>query len=113
MTLSPLPFSEGKNHMTQMRLFDYLITKFLTFPSLFQALDLMARILGFTEEDKKRVGLAKAGLERRGVVSGVLGAPGRIVGAVFGGASAPSSPRASISDRDLVRAQLLSIPAVR
>lgn len=62
----------------------------------------MARILGFTEEDKKRVGLAKAGLERRGVVSGVLGAPGRIVGAVFGGASAPSSPRASISDRDLV-----------
>lgn len=52
----------------------------------FQVLDLMVRMLGFSDEDKQRIGVAQQG--GRGVVRGVLGLPGRLVGGILGGSSA-------------------------
>lgn len=51
-----------------------------------QVLDLMVRMLGFSDEDKQRIGVAQQG--GRGVVRGVLGLPGRLVGGILGGSSA-------------------------
>lgn len=52
-----------------------------------QVLDLMVRMLGFSDEDKQRIGLAQHGAGK-GVVRGVLGLPGRLVGGILGGTSA-------------------------
>ncbi|ANM65127.1 GRIP-related ARF-binding domain-containing protein 1 [Arabidopsis thaliana] len=52
-----------------------------------EVLDLMVRMLGFSEEDKERIGAAKQG-GGKGVVRGVLGFPGRFVGGILGGKSA-------------------------
>ncbi|XP_065859773.1 golgin candidate 4 isoform X2 [Euphorbia lathyris] len=51
-----------------------------------EVLDLMVRMLGFSDEDKNRIGFAQQG--GRGVVRGVLGLPGRLVGGILGGNSA-------------------------
>lgn len=50
----------------------------------------MVRMLGFSEEDKQRIGGAQQGAGK-GVVRGVLGLPGRLVGGILGGSS-PESP---------------------
>ncbi|KAF5194438.1 Golgin candidate [Thalictrum thalictroides] len=55
-----------------------------------EVLDLMVRMLGFSEEDKQRIGLAQQG-SGKGVVRGVLGLPGRLVGGILGGSSADGS----------------------
>ncbi|XP_044502757.1 golgin candidate 4-like isoform X2 [Mangifera indica] len=52
-----------------------------------EVLDLMVRMLGFSDEDKQRIGVAKQGA-RKGVVRGVLGLPGRLVGGILGGSLA-------------------------
>ncbi|KAJ7525644.1 hypothetical protein O6H91_17G060200 [Diphasiastrum complanatum] len=49
-----------------------------------EVLDLMARMLGFSEEDKQRVGLAHDNAGKTGVVRSVLGIPGRFVGGLLG-----------------------------
>lgn len=59
-----------------------------------QVLDLMARMLGFSDEDKKRIGVAQQG-SGKGVVRGVLGLPGRLVGGILGGGSAESPANAA------------------
>ncbi|PON56774.1 Golgin candidate [Trema orientale] len=51
-----------------------------------EVLDLMVRMLGFTDEDKQRIGGAQQGAGK-GVVRGVLGLPGRLVGGILGGSS--------------------------
>ncbi|XP_021767156.1 golgin candidate 4-like [Chenopodium quinoa] len=51
-----------------------------------EVLDLMVRMLGFSDEDKQRIGAAQQG--GKGVVRGVLGLPGRFVGGFMGGGSA-------------------------
>ncbi|XP_010261412.1 PREDICTED: golgin candidate 4 [Nelumbo nucifera] len=51
-----------------------------------EVLDLMVRMLGFSEEDKQRIGVAQQGAGK-GVVRGVLGLPGRLVGGILGGSS--------------------------
>lgn len=53
-----------------------------------EVLDLMVRMLGFSDEDKQRIGLAQQGSGGKGVVRGVLGLPGRLVGGILGGSSA-------------------------
>ncbi|XP_057979894.1 golgin candidate 4 isoform X4 [Malania oleifera] len=63
-----------------------LVTYFLRNHSK-EVLDLMVRMLGFSEEDKKRIGFAQQGAGK-GVVRGVLGLPGRLVGGILGGSSA-------------------------
>lgn len=51
-----------------------------------EVLDLMVRMLGFSDEDKQRIGVAQQGTGK-GVVRGVLGLPGRLVGGILGGSS--------------------------
>ncbi|KAK6162253.1 hypothetical protein DH2020_002094 [Rehmannia glutinosa] len=50
-------------------------------------LDLMVRMLGFSDEDKQRIGVAQQGAGK-GVVRGVLGLPGRLVGGILGSGTA-------------------------
>ncbi|GFP91468.1 golgin candidate 4 [Phtheirospermum japonicum] len=52
-----------------------------------EVLDLMVRMLGFSEEEKQRIGVAQQGAAK-GVVRGVLGFPGRLVGGILGGGTA-------------------------
>ncbi|ESQ43922.1 hypothetical protein EUTSA_v10005812mg [Eutrema salsugineum] len=59
-----------------------------------EVLDLMVRMLGFSEEDKERIGVAQQG-GGKGVVRGVLGFPGRFVGGILGGKSADSHANAA------------------
>ncbi|CAN6464576.1 unnamed protein product [Victoria cruziana] len=51
-----------------------------------EVLDLMVRMLGFSDEDKKRIGFLLAGGKGR-----VWGLPGRLVGGILGGNSAAST----------------------
>ncbi|XP_019420904.1 PREDICTED: golgin candidate 3-like [Lupinus angustifolius] len=51
-----------------------------------EVLDLMVRMLGFSDEDKQRIGGAQQGAGK-GVVRGVLGLPSRLVGGMLGGSS--------------------------
>ncbi|XP_040382859.1 golgin candidate 4-like [Oryza brachyantha] len=59
-----------------------------------EVLDLMVRMLGFSEEDKQRIGSAQSNAGK-GVVRGVLGLPGRLVGGIVGGNSAGIPTQAS------------------
>ncbi|WOL01510.1 golgin candidate 4 [Canna indica] len=61
-----------------------------------EVLDLMVRLLGFTEEDKQRIGFAQHAAGK-GIVRGVLGLPGRVVGGILGGNS-PEIPSRVASD---------------
>ncbi|KAH9604150.1 hypothetical protein KSS87_010490 [Heliosperma pusillum] len=63
-----------------------------------EVLDLMVRMLGFTDEDKQRIGVAQQGTGK-GVVRGVLGLPGRLVGGIIGGGSGgPPTSTSTTSD---------------
>ncbi|GFY85400.1 P-loop containing nucleoside triphosphate hydrolases superfamily protein [Actinidia rufa] len=53
-------------------------------------LDLMACMLGFSDEDKQRIGGAQQGTGK-GVVHSILGLPGRLVGGILGGGSAEAN----------------------
>lgn len=55
-----------------------------------EVLDLIVRMLGFSDEDKQRIGVAQKGASK-GVVRGVLGFPGRLVGGIIGGGSGEAS----------------------
>ncbi|KAJ1268131.1 hypothetical protein BS78_07G113500 [Paspalum vaginatum] len=59
-----------------------------------EVLDLIVRMLGFSEEDKQRIGFAQNNAGK-GVVRGVLGFPGRLVGGIVGGGSSSKSTQAS------------------
>ncbi|XP_057435723.1 golgin candidate 3 isoform X2 [Lotus japonicus] len=58
-----------------------------------EVLDLMVRMLGFSNEDKERIGHAQQG-PGKGVVRGVFGLPGRLVGGILGGSSNESAANA-------------------
>ncbi|XP_021808006.1 golgin candidate 4 isoform X1 [Prunus avium] len=58
-----------------------------------EVLDLMARMLGFSDEDKQRIGVSQGA--GKGVVRGVFGLPGRLVGGILGGGSAGASANAA------------------
>lgn len=64
-----------------------------------QVLDLMVRMLGFSEDDKQRIGAAQQGTGK-GVVRGVLGLPGRFVGGFMGGGS-PGTPTNTASENQV------------
>ncbi|XP_038987103.1 golgin candidate 4-like isoform X2 [Phoenix dactylifera] len=55
-----------------------------------EVLDLMVRMLGFSEEEKQRIGFAQHSAGK-GVVRGVLGLPVRLVGGILGGSSPDTS----------------------
>ncbi|KAL9234505.1 hypothetical protein vseg_009372 [Gypsophila vaccaria] len=62
-----------------------------------EVLDLMVRMLGFSEEDKQRIGIAQQGTGK-GVVRGVLGLPGRLVGGIMGGGGSSGTPSSMTPD---------------
>ncbi|MCO5594317.1 hypothetical protein L7F22_048347 [Adiantum nelumboides] len=62
-----------------------------------EVLDLMSRMLGFSEEDKQAIGIAQQG-SGKGVVRGVLGLPGRVVGGLLKTGSSPSVMSLSQTD---------------
>ncbi|GMH00467.1 hypothetical protein Nepgr_002306 [Nepenthes gracilis] len=59
-----------------------------------EVLDLMVRMLGFTDEDKQRIGIAQQGAGK-GAVRGVLGLPGRLVGGILSRSSSGEQINAS------------------
>ncbi|KAL1546237.1 golgin candidate 4-like isoform X1 [Salvia divinorum] len=61
-----------------------------------EVLDLMCRMLGFSDDEKQRIGVAQQG-PGKGVVRGVLGLPGRLVGGILGGGT-PEPQSAMTSD---------------
>ncbi|KAL2461517.1 Golgin candidate 4 [Abeliophyllum distichum] len=63
-----------------------------------EVLDLMVRMLGFSDEDKQRIGVAQQGAGK-GVVRGVLGLPGRLVGGIMGGGSAEAPTTMASEDQ--------------
>ncbi|KAF3341959.1 golgin candidate 4-like protein [Carex littledalei] len=67
-----------------------------------EVLDLMVRMLGFSEEDKQRIGVAQT-TAGKGMVRGVLGLPGKLVGGILGGShpSTQASPNNQDSFADL------------
>ncbi|URD92156.1 hypothetical protein MUK42_01563 [Musa troglodytarum] len=65
-----------------------------------EVLDLMVRMLGFTEEDKQRIGFAQHAAGK-GIVRGMLGLPGRLVGGFLGGNSRGTSSPDDQSFADL------------
>ncbi|KAL4375881.1 hypothetical protein GQ457_02G010750 [Hibiscus cannabinus] len=52
-----------------------------------EVLNVMVRMMGFSDEDKQSIGIAEQGTGK-GVVPGVLGLPGRLFGGILGGGSA-------------------------
>ncbi|XP_020969972.1 golgin candidate 3-like [Arachis ipaensis] len=62
-----------------------------------QVLDLMVRMLGFSDEDKQRIGAAQQG----GKVRGVLGLPGRLVGGILRGSSTDTAASAGSNDQSI------------
>jgi hypothetical protein len=60
----------------------------------------MVRMLGFSEEDKQRIGSAQSNAGK-GVVRGVLGLPGRLVGGIVGGNSVGKSTHASQDNQEV------------
>ncbi|KAG6543039.1 hypothetical protein Mapa_015535 [Marchantia paleacea] len=80
--------SDSDYHVDRRIVIKLLVTYFQRNHSR-EVLDLMVRMLGFSEDDKRRVGLAQQNAGR-GVVRGVLGLPGRFVGGLIGSASADS-----------------------
>lgn len=65
----------------------------------------MVRMLGFSNEDKERIGHAQQG-PGKGVVRGVFGLPGRLVGGILGGSSNESAANAG-SDNQVISSHLL------
>lgn len=55
----------------------------------------MVRMLGFSEEDKRRVGMAQQNARGGGMVRSVFGVPGRIVGGILGSSDSETSSRAA------------------
>ncbi|XP_057463638.1 golgin candidate 4 [Actinidia eriantha] len=66
-----------------------------------EVLDLMVRMLGFSDEDKQRIGGAQQGTGK-GVVRGVLGLPGRLVGGIWGGGSAEANANMASDNQSFV-----------
>lgn len=58
-------------------------------------------MLGFSEEEKQRIGLAQQGAGGKGVVRGVFGLPGRLVGGILGGSPAAGNPADVASDNQV------------
>jgi len=68
----------------------------------------MVRMLGFSEEDKQRIGVAQQG-PGKGVVRGVLGLPGRLVGGILGGVGSTESAAYVGSDNQVISSRLVFV----
>lgn len=68
----------------------------------------MVRMLGFSTEDKQRIGVAQQG-PGKGVVRGVLGFPGRLVGGILGGSGSSESAANVGADNQVISSHLVLI----
>lgn len=68
----------------------------------------MVRMLGFSNEDKQRIGVAQQG-PGKGVVRGVLGLPGRLVGGILGGSGSSESAANVGADNQVISSHLVLI----
>lgn len=68
----------------------------------------MVRMLGFSTEDKQRIGVAQQG-PGKGVVRGVLGLPGRLVGGILGGSGSSESAANVGADNQVISSHLVLI----
>ncbi|KAJ1443528.1 putative golgin candidate 3 [Sesbania bispinosa] len=80
---------QSMTRLNRMRIVIKLLVTYFQRNHSKEVLDLMVRMLGFSDEDKQRIGLAQQG-PGKGVVRGVLGLPGRLVGGILGGSSTES-----------------------
>lgn len=67
----------------------------------------MVRMLGFSEEDKRRVGMAQQNARGGGMVRSVFGVPGRIVGGILGSSDSETSPRTAPGENQVCNFLLL------
>ncbi|XP_042465532.1 golgin candidate 4-like isoform X1 [Zingiber officinale] len=88
MTLNRMSL-DSDNYVDRRIVIKLLVTYFQRNHSK-EVLDLMARMLGFSDEDKQRIGIAQHAAGK-GVVRGVLGLPGRLVGGIMRGSSPETS----------------------
>jgi hypothetical protein len=58
----------------------------------------MVRMLGFSDEDKQRIGIAQQGASN-GVIRGVFRLPGRLVGGILGGSSTEAAANAGTDNQ--------------
>lgn len=78
--------SMDSNYFVDRRIVIKLLVTYFQRNHSKEVLQLMVRMLGFSDDDKQRIGIAQQGAGK-GVVRGVLGLPGRLVGGILGGTS--------------------------
>ncbi|KAH7298909.1 hypothetical protein KP509_25G063900 [Ceratopteris richardii] len=88
--------SDSDFHVDRRIVIKLLVTYFQRQQSR-EVLDLMSRMLGFSDEEKQAIGLAQQGAGK-GVVRGVLGLPGRFVGSLLKSGSSPAAMPLSETD---------------
>lgn len=71
----------------------------------------MVRMLGFSDEDKQRIGMAQQGAGK-GVVRGVLGLPGRLVGGIIGGSQADANVKMASENQVHILLFFVNMPSL-
>lgn len=71
----------------------------------------MVRMLGFSDEDKQRIGMAQQG-SGKGVVRGVLGLPGRLVGGIIGGSQADANAKMASENQVHILLFFVNMPSL-
>lgn len=71
----------------------------------------MVRMLGFSDEDKQRIGMAQQGAGK-GVVRGVLGLPGRLVGGIIGGSQADANAKMASENQVHILLFFVNMPSL-
>ena len=61
----------------------------------------MVRMLGFSDEDKQRIGVAQQGAGK-GVVRGVLVLPGRLISGIWGGSNSAEINTNMVSENQVL-----------
>lgn len=70
----------------------------------------MVRMLGFSEDEKQRIGVAQQGAAGKSVVRGVFGLPGRLVGGMLSGASSDTSANMAAADNQVILSTHFALP---
>lgn len=71
----------------------------------------MVRMLGFSDDDKQRIGMAQQGAGK-GVVRGVLGLPGRLVGGIIGGSQADANAKMASENQVHILLFFVNMPSL-
>lgn len=85
--------SVDSDHLVDRRIVIKLLVTYFQRNHSREVLDLMVRMLGFSDEDKQRIGIAQQGASNS-VIRGVFRLPGRLVGGILGGSSTEAAANA-------------------